>query len=306
MDYYIARHKFDVDEALGEVRGFQAFTTPTEMGSGPQFCPFCNRVSAEEWHVSPAVFRKEPMSDHAVYEFHFSETNTECMFAACREGDAQPPTLQLSMRSDSGGQPLSLDWHYGSDTASIYPNGSEADLRFALWYAFAMMASSAATTLIHSATIVHKDHAVLFLGESGTGKSTHARLWTEHVPDAWLLNDDSPALSLSSGSPLVFGTPWSGKTPCYHNIGYPLLAVVRLEQRPYNAIRRLSPLEALSAILPSLPPAFAYEECLRENMMVIAERVVEAVPVFLLGCLPHASAADLCAETLDTLIPHSS
>lgn len=45
---------------------------------------------------------------------------------------------------------------------------------------------------IHSSVISLNDGAVLFLGESGTGKSTHTRLWREHIPGAELLNDDSP------------------------------------------------------------------------------------------------------------------
>ena len=55
------------------------------------------------------------------------------------------------------------------------------------------------TLAIHSSCIVYRDKAVLFLGESGTGKSTHTRLWRENIPEAVLLNDDSPMIRVEDG-----------------------------------------------------------------------------------------------------------
>ena len=58
----------------------------------------------------------------------------------------------------------------------------------------------------------------LFLGHSGTGKSTHARQWLAAFDDAWLLNDDNPILRvMEDGEVRVYGSPWSGKTHFYNN-----------------------------------------------------------------------------------------
>lgn len=72
------------------------------------------------------------------------------------------------------------------------------------------------TVALHGSCIVYKGKAVLFLGESGTGKSTHTRLWRENIAGSKLLNDDSPI------------------------VRYPLAGCVRLSQAPFNKIRRLS------------------------------------------------------------------
>ncbi|MDY5969672.1 MAG: hypothetical protein SPJ13_06645 [Bacteroidales bacterium] len=300
MDYYVARHRFSIHDELGIPSGFEAFLKPTEMGAGPQYCPFCNMIAADEWHVTPPPIYHHEQRKKTLFSFRFTETDTDCVFSASEEEEGQFPSLQLRMKPKNGDQSLFLNYRYGTSTATILPNERDEDLHFALWYAFALMAAPTGSTLIHSAAIVHNERVVLFLGESGAGKSTHARLWTEHVPGVWLLNDDSPILSLSSEDPLVFGSPWSGKSPCYHNIGYPLKSIVRLQQSPSNAIHRLSPLEAMAAILPSLPPAFAYEEHLKENMLVIAERAIESVPIFHLDCLPNKEAALLCCETIES------
>ena len=145
--------------------------------------------------------------------------------------------------------------------------------------------------MIHSSTIVHQGRAVLFLGESGTGKSTHTRLWLKSIPDAHLLNDDSPALAVENGEAVVYGTPWSGKTHCYHQLRFPLAGVVRLSQAPYNSIKRLSVIEAFSAIHPSCPPALAQDERYQDLIVDMLSDVISGVPMFHLECLPDEDAA---------------
>ena len=90
------------------------------------------------------------------------------------------------------------------------------------------------------------DKGFLFLGKSGTGKSTHCKLWLNNFEDADLLNDDNPALRiLPDGKVYVYGTPWSGKTPCYRPLRRLAGGFLRLEQAPKNEISRLHPVHAL-------------------------------------------------------------
>ena len=138
----------------------------------------------------------------------------------------------------------------------------------------------------------------MFLGESGTGKSTHTRLWRECIEDATLLNDDSPFLKIADGKAVVYGSPWSGKTPCYKNESYPLRAIVRLSQAPHNAIRQLKGVRAIGALLPSMPPAFAFDKELECRMIDILSATISAVPVYHLECLPDTDAAKLAYNTI--------
>jgi hypothetical protein len=171
-------------------------------------------------------------------------------------------------------------------------HGGDMDmLRFALWMALAMLSLPSKMTLVHSSTIVHQGKAVLFLGESGTGKSTHTRLWLKSIPDAHLLNDDSPVLAMENGEAVVYGSPWSGKTHCYHQLRFPLAGVVRLSQAPYNSIRRLSVVESFSALHPSCPPALAQDDMFQDLMVDMLSDVLSVVPVFHLECLPDEDAA---------------
>ena len=170
--------------------------------------------------------------------------------------------------------------------------------RFGLWMLFGLAANAHLTIPIHSSTVCHKGGGVLFLGESGTGKSTHTQLWIKHIPGTSLLNDDSPVIRLCDGVPTVYGTPWSGKMPCYKNESHPIRALVRLSQAPYNAIRRLPVISAIGALLPSCPPSFAFDDRLQDRECDTLSQVIARVPVYHLECLPDKAAAELSYHTV--------
>lgn len=171
-------------------------------------------------------------------------------------------------------------------------------VRFGLWFMTALATVGHNVTPVHSSAIVCNGRAVLFLGESGTGKSTHTRLWRENIAGAVLLNDDSPFIGFVDGRATAFGAPWSGKTPCYKQEHYPIAAIVRLSQAPHNAIRPLRSVHAIGALLPSLTPAFGYDDELQDRMLATLSRIISQVPVYHLECLPDAAAARLSYDTV--------
>ncbi|MEG1564842.1 MAG: hypothetical protein RR365_14135 [Bacteroides sp.] len=205
----------------------------------------------------------------------------------------------LFTMTSSEGKQLQLWQATGSDQISFQGCLTEwAQVRFALWIAYGLATNRYDTVAIHTSTIQYRGKAVLFLGESGTGKSTHTRLWRQNIMGAVLLNDDSPILRIVDGEPWIFGSPWSGKTPCYKNEQYPLAGCVRLSQAPYNKIEKLSTLKAYSSLHPSCPPDFAYDDALYDCISETIGKVLNCVPVYHLACLPNAEAARLSCETI--------
>ena len=186
----------------------------------------------------------------------------------------------------------------GGKTVWLCGNWSVRLYRFALWVGYGLMTLPFDTVAIHSSCIVYKDKAILFLGESGTGKSTHTRLWREHIPGAVLLNDDSPMIRVEDGKVWAYGSPWSGKTPCYKQERYELAGCVRLSQAPYNKIKKLSVLQAYGAIHPSCPPEFAYDSVLYDGVSGFIGKLLSQVPFYHLACLPDAEAARLSCTTV--------
>ena len=177
----------------------------------------------------------------------------------------------------------------------------EADnsfMRFGIWFMFNLWSVQRGVVAVHSSVIVYNGEAVMFLGESGTGKSTHTRLWRETILGAELLNDDSPYVRVHDGRLYAYGSPWSGKTACYRNESYPVRGVVRLSQAPYNAIHRLPGVRAIGALLPSLPPAFAFDAQAEDAIMATLSEIITHTKVYHLECLPDAAAARLSYETI--------
>ena len=171
-------------------------------------------------------------------------------------------------------------------------------LRFGLWTMFGIVIAPLGAIAIHSSVVVKEHEAILCLGESGTGKSTHTRLWRENIEGSRLLNDDSPIVRIIDGKCIVYGSPWSGKTPCYVNKNVPARAFMRLSQAPYNKIHRLPALSAIGAILPSCPPAFAYDSALQDHICNTVSDIISCTPVYHLECLPDAAAAELSYSTI--------
>lgn len=145
--------------------------------------------------------------------------------------------------------------------------------------------------LFHSSVVMKDDKAYLFLGKSGTGKSTHTSLWLKYIEGSVLLNDDNPVVRISDdGTPVVYGTPWSGKTPCYKNESCNLGGIVRLYQAPFNKITRLQSVGAYTVLLPTVSN-MKWVKDLSDAVNHTISILIEKVPIFKLECLPDREAA---------------
>ena len=173
-----------------------------------------------------------------------------------------------------------------------------------LIFALSLAAIEEGFLLIHSSTIVCEGKAVLFLGESGTGKSTHSRMWLENIAGATLLNDDGPALRVRpDGTVTAYGTPWSGKTPCYKAESYPMGAFVRICRAPYNRLSpRLDAIRALGATLPSCLPILQHDDYLLDRVCANLSAILKTVPAFRMECLPDGDAARVCRAGLQDIL----
>lgn len=154
------------------------------------------------------------------------------------------------------------------------------------------------TLLIHASVTMNNGRGYLFLGKSGTGKSTHSQLWIDNIEGCELLNDDNPALRvLDDGEVRVYGSPWSGKTHCYRNIDVPVGAIVDLHQAKKNVIRRLSIAEAYASIFVSFS-GYRFMKDMANGLHATNEKIVMTVPCFSLDCLPNAEAAWVCYQAV--------
>ena len=170
-------------------------------------------------------------------------------------------------------------------------------LNNALMMTYAFASADQLTMLMHASVIRHQEKGYLMTAPSGTGKSTHTRLWYDNITGCDLMNDDNPVVRIVDGQAVVYGSPWSGKTRCYRNIQAPIGGIVRIQQRPENSIRKLSSLEAFSNLLPAISNMKWDKRVYKGICDGIAE-LIRLCGMYELGCLPDAAAAHLCHDTI--------
>jgi len=168
-----------------------------------------------------------------------------------------------------------------------------------MMYAFA---GSLQQTLLMHASVVRKDgYGYLCLGVSGTGKSTHTGLWLRHIEGTDLVNDDNPVVRhCPDGVTRVYGSPWSGKTPCYRQVSAPVGAFLQLKQAPYNKIRRQTVVETFASLLPSCS-VMKWDAKNYTATCDTVSAIMQHVPCYLLECLPDEAAAQLSYKTIRAL-----
>ncbi|MBR1927427.1 MAG: hypothetical protein IJ840_06730 [Bacteroidales bacterium] len=165
----------------------------------------------------------------------------------------------------------------------------------ALMLMYAFRTAGLDTIEIHASCTVCDGRGFLFLGKSGTGKSTHSGLWLKNVPGAWLLNDDNPVIRITDGIPRVYGTPWSGKTPCYVNDDYPVGAIVRINRAPHDEIHRMGVVEGFASLYSSASGLRALKP-VADGLFNTVSAVAQKVPCYVLDCLPDDEAALVCSK----------
>lgn len=269
-----------------------------QMGLG-SFAPFAAPAGEAQadctLHFEPSIASCE--SKCKLSESYLAETDADSLFYATDDGYLYTITRRCEPTKS---YTLHINRQTKRITTDIEPHSNMdiAILRFGIWVMLGVVLAEHKAIAIHSSTIVSEGRGILFLGESGTGKSTHTRLWRESIEGATLLNDDSPIVRIVDDEVRVYGSPWSGKTACYKNENYPVAGFCRLSQAPHNHIKRLQPLMAIGALLPSCPPIFAHDEHLQDLICSTIGEIVGSVGVYHLECLPNSEAAELSFNTI--------
>lgn len=208
--------------------------------------------------------------------------------------------LEESITRDA---PIALHLYATEDFREAWLMVSEQQMRFGMDNAamllFAFTTAKRGALEMHASVTVKADYGYLFLGKSGTGKSTHSRLWHEAFGDkVWLLNDDNPIVRIEDDGAYVYGSPWSGKTPCYKNERVRIGAIVKLAQAPLNRIRTLRLPEAYAYVLSSASGLKIVPDMMDALYDTIAQ-LIQSVQVYGMECLPDTDAARLCATTVE-------
>ncbi len=149
------------------------------------------------------------------------------------------------------------------------------------------------TFVFHGSAIEVDGQGYLFTAKSGTGKSTHARLWRELLGDrAVMVNDDKPLLRVTKDNGvIVYGSPYNGKHRLGENISVPLKAIGIIIRADENRIERITKREAYPMLVQQ-----SYHPVNPEKMkrtLDLLDILVEHVALYNLYCNMEPEAAEV-------------
>ena len=179
-----------------------------------------------------------------------------------------------------------------------YPNVSDDDCEYIYTGAnFYKQLINYNGIMLHSSAVVMNGKAYLFAAPCGTGKSTHTSLWLQMFGEnAYILNDDKPAIRLEDGVFFAYGTPWSGKTNQNVNVRVPIGGICIISRGKYNEIVRIHGKEAIIGIYSqTLHPQ---NEKYIDKVFSLLEVLINSIPIWRLKCNMELEAAKVAYEAM--------
>ena len=153
------------------------------------------------------------------------------------------------------------------------------------------------TLLVHGSTVAVDGKAYLFAARSGTGKSTHTRLWMRVFGSrALMVNDDKPFLEITDAAVLAHGSPWSGKHGLDTNVTVPLQGICILRRGSEN---RIAPLPAEAAL-----PMLLHQSVLpgdrrpADRLDALTEELARHVRLWQMDCTKDPEAARMAWQAM--------
>jgi hypothetical protein len=149
---------------------------------------------------------------------------------------------------------------------------------------------------LHACGAVTPDgRGMVFLGQSGAGKSTMGRL-LEGAGAATVISDDRVIVRPMNGTLVMYGTPWHGEAGHALSRNAPLTGVFFLEQAAVNEIVPLHSASAVARLMSCSFPPF-YDRDAVDGTLQLFDAITGAVPCRLLRFLPEVSAVR-CVESV--------
>ncbi|MHB8608369.1 MAG: hypothetical protein ACYDCG_08730 [Candidatus Acidiferrales bacterium] len=130
----------------------------------------------------------------------------------------------------------------------------------------------------------------LFLGHSGAGKSTTARLWLDR-PGVKILSDDRIILRAREGRIWMYGTPWHGDAGIASPDSAPLSGIYLLEHGKNNEQRTLPPGRAAAELFTRSFVTHHSEHGIRATLDFL-DRVASQVPCCIFRFVPNETAVE--------------
>lgn len=290
MLYCIARHTF----------GISFENTNANEEHLRSYRPFIKAEGTEEFHVSVndgyKAFQKESLR-----LIRDVDTGNGIISVWKHTADGTDDGYQFIVRNIQNQACALLIANETFTECRCATRGDEVNVQFglnsALMLAYAFATARDNTLLVHASMVRHDGKAYAFVAQSGTGKSTHVANWLRCIENCDLMNDDNPIFRIIDGKVFAFGSPWSGKTPCYRNVEAELGGVGKIVRSETNHTCSMDALKAFAELLSSCS-VMKWDTSLYRYIANTVSKIVREVPIYTVNCLPNEEAARISSTKM--------
>ena len=265
-------------------------------------CQFYNEAE-EEYNSSVSYYIVSCLAMKFVYRFAEREIEIQSLFPDVQEmcaGYRSEYPTDFSVQTTQADIEFERDKSAREDEIEGIPirHFSDAYLEtLAVYRKIAEKMPDYDTVLFHGSAVCVDGEGYLFTAKSGTGKSTHARLWREFLGSrAVMINDDKPLIRMGEGKAVAYGTPWDGKHRLSSNIAVPLKAVCILERAAENRIREVTRSEALPMLVQQTYRPM--DAAAMGKTLNLIDRLAGSVKLYRLGCNMSIEAAKVAYNAM--------
>ena len=214
------------------------------------------------------------------------------------EKNLEKPDLDLYIRPDDIAGERSRDIQVKSSDGSIPDDYHDSYLELlAIYRKVAEYMLDNDILLMHGSVIAYKGEGVLFIADSGVGKSTHTANWIKNFNnDVVLINDDKPLVKIGEDEIRIYGTPWSGKRGLNTNTSAPLKLIYQLDRGKETRVSDLTK-DAILKIL--IRQSFRSDKQSRILLTLgLIDKIMKKIPVKGLECTIDESSANVACQGL--------
>ena len=167
----------------------------------------------------------------------------------------------------------------------------------ALYRKFCEKAIDYGVILVHGSVLEIDGKAYMFSAPSGTGKSTHAKLWRDCFGDrVTMINDDKPLIKFREDGIYAYGTPWDGKHHLSTNIKAKLGGICFLHQAKENHIEKATKENAVKHLMNQV---YRPRDIMAmSKTLEYVDKIVNEIPIYEMGCNISKEAAIVAYDAM--------
>jgi hypothetical protein len=199
-------------------------------------------------------------------------------------GPDSSPDIFIVLNSNLTSGNIFLDYDPSYKTDLSYPLGWPLNQILMIF-----LLSKERGILFHACGIDDRGNGVLFMGNSGHGKSTMGKLWLENQCD--ILNDDRIVVREKDDQFCMYGTPWHGTLAEWSLKGLPIRKIFFLNPGGKNNAIRKNGAEAVAMLITRSFPPF-WDQKSMTYTMDLCHRLVNKIPCHELSFEPDERIVD--------------